>query len=96
MTEVLFWVATVPIVLFPLVYGLSARWWRTAEGRHEMTMGLALLGLVALGLLRRWLGDYPGHGGVVVAVYVAIAVAVWWRLILLVRVQIRARLKKGS
>lgn len=97
MTEVLFWVAAIPVILFPVLYAVVARWWRTPVGRHEMGLALALLALVAIGLVRRAFGDgYAGEGGVRVVVYVVVAVALWWRLILLIRVQIHARWKKGS
>lgn len=92
MTEVFFWVAATPIILFPVVYAAAARWWRTPVGRHEMVLGLALLGLVSLGLLRRVFGvDYPGQDVVRVVVYVLVSAAVWWRLIMLIRVQVHAR-----
>jgi hypothetical protein len=96
MTEVLFWVAATPVILFPVLYAVVARWWRTPVGRHEMVLALALLALVAIGLLHRAFGSgYPGEAGFRVGVYLFVALALWWRLILLVRVQIHARWKKG-
>lgn len=95
MNDVLFWAAAVPIIAFPVLYAALARWWRTPVGRHEMALALALLALVALGLLRRVLGgDYAGKEIVQAGVYVFVAAVLWWRLILLVRVQILARLTK--
>lgn len=95
MTEVLFWVSSVPVILFPILYAVSAPWWRTPAGRQSMMLGLALLGLVALGLARRVFGaDYPGKDVAVLGVYVLVAVALWGQVVLLVRVQILARLRK--
>lgn len=52
---------TIPVaVLYPLVYGLRAPWWRSAIGRALMIKALGLLMLLLFSAFFYWLGpDYP-------------------------------------
>lgn len=87
MTEILYWLAVVPILLFLPLYALLARWWETSQGRYNMTLSIALAALAAPSLLRRFVGDYSFREVAVDVSLAIVALAVWWRLILLVRVQ---------
>jgi hypothetical protein len=92
--EILFWVAAAPIILFPIFYAIGSRrtWWRDAVGRHEMALSVAFFLLASLGILRRWLGeDYSGRAEITFAALVAIGAVMWWRLGILVQVQVQAR-----
>ena len=99
LTELFFWTLATPIILFPIVYWILAPWWKSAAGRQTMTMSLALLALVGLGIVRRIIGaDYVGSGIVMAAVQGLVGIAVWGRLYLLLRIQFveRRRLRKAG
>lgn len=57
------WLVTAALpaaVLYPLVYGLSVRWWESAIGRALMLKACGLLILLLFSVFFYWLGpDYP-------------------------------------
>lgn len=53
---------TIPVaVLYPLVYGLRAPWWKSAIGRALMIKALGLLMLLLFSVFFYWFG--PGYTG---------------------------------
>src|SRR5688500_14775303 len=51
----------IPAIGFPILYGLTAKFWRSALGWALMYSSLTMLILYGLGGLNLWLGeDYPG------------------------------------
>lgn len=91
MTEILYWLAVVPILLFAPLYAVLARWWETPQGRYNMTLSVALIALATPSLLGKIFGNYPARQYITDVALATVALAVWWRLFLLVRVQVVER-----
>jgi hypothetical protein len=92
-----FYAAAASAVLFPLLYLLTAPWWRTETGRNIMAV-MGSLG-VAMGYFA-WViarGGVPGSFYPVRALlFTAIAAAILWRVTLLVRTQLLLKPKEGN
>lgn len=90
------WVATISSFAFCFLYAAIAPWRKTAEGWHLMTftfiIGVAF-GWIAYRLVVA--GPRPhfntGTEALRTAIYVALAAMLVWRLVLLIRAQIRSR-----
>lgn len=89
---ILIWAATVGAWTFVIGYSVLARWWRTEAGRHmwsfSLMIALLLTLIVGTGLLGH---DYPGRVWVRIGAYGLLAVMIWHRVALLVRLQVRRR-----
>jgi hypothetical protein len=91
--EYAFYAFTGATVLFILLYGVLAPWWRSATGRNIMT----LMGALAVACVYfTW--AYVREGGLPPAflpirfcIFVVLFLAVSWRVVLFVREQIFAR-----
>lgn len=77
-------VALIPAAAFVILYAVWAPWYRSTAGWHLMTFTANLALLLALGLLRRSIGDVPWLTVAFVVLYLAMAIQLWWRLALLV------------
>lgn len=72
-------------------YFVRARWWRTEMGRHLMSYTSVIALLLALLVLRKVVGDYPGRAAVSTVALAALDYVIWRRLWLLVRALGRRR-----
>lgn len=91
------WLGVAAGAAFVVLYHVSARWWRSAEGRHLMSFTAALamiLGWLAYRSLTapRALSQVEEYGRTVV--YVVVAGLLLWRLELLLRRQILPGLRR--
>lgn len=81
---------------FVVLYHLSARWWETDFGKSLMTYQVAMT--IVLGLAVPRIFDWDEHAAfqyVRVAVFTFVPVALIWRIVVLARIQVKAR-KEGS
>lgn len=87
------WVAFVAAIAFCGLYTAVAPWWRSSEGRHLMTftavIGIAF-GWIAFRMVTGF-GSPQWLEVVRVAILGALAVLLVWRLLMLIRAQIRRR-----
>lgn len=84
-----FYVATTITILFALLYLNLAPWWRTATGRNIM----AVMGSMAIAFgyfsWAIWNGGVPaGFHPMRALIFIAIALAVGWRIVIFVRHQL--------
>jgi hypothetical protein len=94
--DVAVWVATISSFAFCFTYAAIAPWNKTAEGRHLMTftfvIGVAFswvaYRLVTVGPRHHFNADTEAARAII---YIALASVLVWRLMLLIRVQIRRR-----
>lgn len=92
--DIAFWAATVATVTFSLLYLVFAPWWKSVAGRNIM----AVMGSVALAFgYFSWaiaLGHVPpGFWPMRALLFMGIALAVMWRIVIFIRHQIiRSRL----
>ncbi|WP_067428394.1 putative phage holin [Nocardioides jensenii] len=86
--------AAPPATVFPLLYGLSAPWWRSLVGRALMTSSLGLAFLIDISLAYKAFGDnYALRDVVRLSVYALIVCGAWMQFLALA-VQLRRRLRK--
>lgn len=79
--------ALLPAVLYVVVYSRSP-WSRSMVGRDLMALSVVMALALALAAARAYLGpDWTGRQILRVGIYVVLAVVLWHRLILLVRIQ---------
>lgn len=83
--------------VFMASYAILAPWWRSETGRNIMTLTAGVTGLALLRCMTFIFGDgYPGQTALRLALFAAIAVAIWWRWCLLLRAQLRRPPAKES
>lgn len=92
-----FWAATFATVLFSLLYLIFAPWWKSVAGRNIM----AVMGSVAVAFgYFSWaiaIGHIPpGFWPMRAGIFVAIALAVTWRIVIFIRHQIIRSRKAGE
>lgn len=86
-----FLAATIGANLFILLYSILARFWRSVDGWHIFSfMGVIALILNHASLLIV-IGRYPGADVVRAVLYPALGLVIFWRVIILLRVQIEKR-----
>lgn len=69
------------VTIYPIWYGLTLPWWKTAIGRALMVSSTALAELVDISLLYQWLGDdYYFRDVVRLTVYTQITCGAWMLL----------------
>lgn len=95
--DIAFWVATFATVLFALLYLVFAPWWKTVAGRNIM----AVMGSMALAFAYfSWaiaLGHVPpGFRPMRALLFMGIALAVSWRIVIFIRHQIIRSRKTGE
>lgn len=89
-SNVLFVVAFLGFVAFSLLYALRSPWRSTSVGRNAMALMVVGAVLMGLGVLRMILGGewFDRHRDFVRLVsYSLISYVVWWRVILLIKLQ---------
>jgi hypothetical protein len=68
--------------LFPLIYGLTVRWWTFWIGRALMVSSTGLGLLIDISLIYNWLGDdYALRDVVRLTVYAFITLGAWLKLV---------------
>jgi hypothetical protein len=73
---------------------LDPRLWRTPIGRSLILLDIGLLALYVPSVLHRFLGlqvSQVGFGWYYLATVMAVGSAVWWRTLIMIRVQLRRR-----
>lgn len=95
--DVAFYACTVVTVAFAILYFLSAPWWTTTTGRNIM----AVMGSVALAFgyftWVIWIGGVPGGFYPMRAlIFALIALAIGWRLLILIKHQVIPVLRRVS
>lgn len=81
--------ATAGWLLFAVLYGSLAPWWRSPIGRNMLVHALVLavtFALVSVQLL--WGVQWPAREWVRLAIFGGVAVVAWWRLFILLTDQI--------
>ena len=71
--------------VFVIVYHALMRWWETAVGQNIMLLMFALAAICDLALVNVIAGRPDWMRWVFFVLYVAIGVAIWWRLFLLIK-----------
>jgi len=84
--------AGIPALIFPIVYTLSFRWWKTLLGRALFFKSFALAELVVLGILRVLFGeDYPWRTPIRFFVFSNVALALWIQLYSFLKIRSEAK-----
>lgn len=81
--------ATAGWLLFAVLYGGMAPWWRSSIGRNMMVHAIVLtvtFGLVSVSLI--WGATWPAREWVRLAIFAGVAAVAWWRLFILLADQI--------
>ncbi len=85
-------VALCGFVVFMATYHMLAPWWRSEMGRNIMTLSAGCTALLAMGLLPVLFGpDYFGRDALRFAGIGLCGAAVWWRWVIMMRIQIGDR-----
>jgi hypothetical protein len=81
-----------PATLFPIIYGLTAPWWKTLLGRALMTKATGMALLIDISLIYNFLGDdYYLRDAVRITVFALIFLGTWMQLGALAVERLRAR-----
>lgn len=76
---------------FTLGFGVLTRWWKTEQGIHLFSYGLAITFAMTLISLRLVFGDFSGRAFVSMVCVFALVSVLWWRFVLFIRSYIRGR-----
>lgn len=83
------WPAT---LLYPLIYGMTAPWWRSWIGRALMVEAIGVFTLLTFSALFQWFGPhYPGRDFVRISGMATATLGFWLVLFALIRVRIDVR-----
>ena len=74
---------------FALAYHIWAPWWRTEIGRNIMTFTLSVAALLLVAVLQVVFGPGWWFETARLLAMVGLSAAVWWRLVMFLRVQLR-------
>jgi len=74
---------------FVVFYATTARWWRSDVGRNAMIFAGCETIILGLSLTVRIFGDFPGRELVAMTMFALFTVAIWWRVVALIRAQRR-------
>lgn len=93
--QVLDWIALAAIwsvipaaTIFIVLYAARSNWRATSEGRAIMYRTVAIDMVLIMGLIRFFVDDWAVWAMALrMLAYVAVAVAFWWMLVLLIRAQ---------
>ena len=89
---IIVWAAAPAATLVPIIYGITASWWRSLTGRALMTSAVGLALLIDLSLIfRAWDGHLQTKREIALVIYVLICAGSWLMLLALVRAQLRSR-----
>jgi hypothetical protein len=87
------WAALLGFIAFCLLYAILASPWQDHMGRHILFFMLGLTIAFLYGAFSRYLEPIPRTKGWTV-ILIIIAGLVWWRVVILLKFQIRARQNK--
>jgi len=86
--DVLIYAATLPAVVFPVLYASRSNWRATLPGRALMQLSIALAVVLVLVSLATLFGNfYPYREAVRFAAYLFLVVSLWRQVITLLRLQ---------
>jgi hypothetical protein len=91
-TRTLLVIAWLGATLFPTYYAMKYRFWQSEMGMNFFVYGVALWLNLTPGMLFTFFGDYAGRGTVSVVVFHVLVFAIWWRTIIIMKID----WKKGS
>ena len=89
--------ASVAFLAFVVI--LNPRLWRTPIGRSLILLDIGLLALYVPSVLHRFFGlqvSQVGFGWYYLGTVLAVGTAVWWRTVIMIRVQLRRRGKMAG
>lgn len=69
--------AVIPFALFSITYGTRDSWYQTYLGVTIWGLVTSQAVVLAVIILRRWFGDYPGHEWVAIVVYSLLTIFAW-------------------
>jgi hypothetical protein len=73
--------AVIPALAFPVVYALTATFWKSILGRGFFIYATMFGVAMGLSLINRLLGDYPGRLAVSISVYALFTLGLWFNLL---------------
>lgn len=79
--------------LFVILYSSLAKFWKHVEGWHIFTFMMVIALLLDHGAFLLVFGRYPGSEWVRAALYPALGAVIFWRVIILLQVQIDKRIR---
>ena len=88
--QILFFGTLLGLILFLIFYSLRSAWWTTIMGRNMLAFMTVIMVLMSLAALRRLFGPvwFEAHrDGLSFWSYGALFVVVWWRFLILIRIQ---------
>lgn len=88
-TIVLFWVAVVAAVSFPILYTALAPWWRSQTGRHVFSLATVIALVLLIQVARVIFHDFTGREVIDLLTYIATAAVLLNQVRLLLIAQIR-------
>ena len=91
-----FTLATVGANLFVILYSILARFWRTESGLHIFSFMLVVALIMDNAAVLLNFGPYPGALWVRAVLYPALGTVIFWRVFILVRVQVAYRRQRVS
>lgn len=86
-----YFVATLGANLFIILYSVLARFWKTKSGWHIFSFMMSITLLMNHGVVSIFFPGYPGREWVRALLFPILAVVIWWRVLILVNVQIQKR-----
>lgn len=86
-----YFVATLGANLFIILYAVLARFWKSKSGWHIFSFMMSITLLMNHGVASIFFPEYPGREWVRASLFPVLAVVIWWRVLILVSVQIQKR-----
>lgn len=88
--QLLFWGIFTGLLVFVILYSFRSPWWETEIGKNMLAFMSVTLGLAGLGAAYQIIGPewFDEHrGGVTFWSRTAFFLVVWWRVVILIKVQ---------
>ena len=88
--QILFFGTLLGLILFFIFYSLRSAWWTTIMGKNMLAFMTVIMVLMSLAALRRLFGPawFEAHrDGLSFWSYGALFIVVWWRFLILIRIQ---------
>lgn len=86
-----FTLATIGANLFVVLYSVLARFWRSGSGIHIYSFMLVMALILDHAAILLNFGPYPGSAWVRAILYPGLGIVIFWRVFILLRVQILVR-----
>lgn len=97
--NVLLFVSALFATTFVVVYWVTAPWWRSEMGINIFALMAVIAAVLDLSVIRVWVPippDTPWFALLRLVVFALVPIVLGWRLLLLLRVQIRHRRRNGN